>query len=260
MSELPPSDPKPFNKGQGRIVDWDNVLKTKVEKGWSLNQTSKFFGINKSTLADRVRKEKKVQVHAAAHDVSVDWESIRQSRIKDGLTFAELEQKFGVTSAAISLRAMEESWPTPAAYEQHSIIKKANGMGEKALDLMNAWRKVNIGKLLDNYEAYAKLQPLDPDTASDDELARRTRILRIIQQEEALLSTHIGRGSKLWEMEMQQNAPITNPLTINLSDLGKYVNGPKYGGILDGDDVVVDVTTEAREKEKAVTESLVKSD
>jgi len=178
----------------------------------------------------------------AVAPVEIDWEQVRVARVQEGLPFPELSRRFGIPEAQIVARSVDESWPIPGAVAEHAIVSQAGGLAKKALEQLEAWKQVNISALLDTMEQLSKLPPLDVETATEEELSKRTRLLKTLQQHETLLHTHVSRGQKLMEMEKAKHEEVRNPASLDFAALNKFLDNMPKSGVLASDAVVIDVT------------------
>ena len=184
------------------------------------------------------------KIEAVAVSSEVDWEPIRVARVQEGLPFSELSKRFGVPESEIAAKSVDEAWPIPGAVAEHAVVSQASGLAVKALEQMEAWKNANINVLLDAMDRLSKLPPIDPDTATEEELSRHTRLLTVLQKYETLLHTHVSRGQKLMDMEKAKHEENKNPASIDWAAINKFMDNMPKDGLLASDAVVIDVTEE----------------
>ncbi|MCQ2300023.1 MAG: hypothetical protein MJZ81_07870 [Bacteroidales bacterium] len=118
--------------------------------------------------------------------MAADWESIRLDYIQRGMTFRELEQKWGVRSSTIRSKASRDNWKKA----REKVATKVQQIETKKLATQKVKRIQRIGGMMDRYMDFLEkwLDTRDPETAEAQDVSAAANALRTITQTDMMLT------------------------------------------------------------------------
>ncbi len=141
-------------------TDWASIREEYVNGSLTYKELGQKHGLPWHSIMHRGYEEGWTDRRRARIDAEIDWASIREDYIREGMSYRKLAEKYGIDRERLTKRAREEGWPTQRMMQVPAETQPAQTGPEEPL-MSREWAErllASAGLLLEKVNQLLQLE------------------------------------------------------------------------------------------------------